>query len=64
MNSLFTLGLKIEIFVSDRTPGATIAKPGMAEVRFPPRLKVIRSIAGPARSPGGAHKAGLHEAAP
>ena len=64
MNSLFTLGQKIEIFVSDRTPGATNAKPGMTKVRFPPPLKVIRSIARPAWSPGGAHKAGLHEAAP
>jgi hypothetical protein len=36
MNSLFMLGLKIEIFVPDRTPSATIAKPGMMKVRFRP----------------------------
>ena len=35
MNSLFTLGLKIEISLSDRTLSATIANPGMTEVRFP-----------------------------
>ena len=42
MNSLFTLGLKIAISVSDKTLGATIAKPGMTQLRFPPPLRVIR----------------------
>ena len=44
MNSLFTLGLKIEISLSDRTLSATNANPGMTQVRFPSPLKVIRSI--------------------
>ena len=64
MNSLFTLGLKIQISLSDRTLGATKANPGMAELHFPFPLKVIRSIARPAWSHGGAQTAGNHEAAP
>ena len=38
MNSLFTLGLMIDIAVNDTTMGTTIANLGMSEVRFPAPL--------------------------